>query len=227
MMTRNRKIIFNPAEGVPGASGIQTISAAVMLEFSPIVPVRVVRWGFIATAAISDNATGTLTLTGNLWPTTHSATSATVGSTTSNTGTGYNSSNAPTFYVDTAGGSLTVPNSLLNAGGGIAAGAVAWHNVNPQTSQTGGYYPAADTALIAPGGVDTQLLIYPGQSFVINCTAAPSTPGSAKFFVDVEEQAFVADFNNNAAVVSGYPSTNGTTPTPSWPFAHTVLNYQS
>lgn len=224
-----RRTIQNPAEGLVSSFAITYAAGpTVMLQYQPAKPCRIVRWGTVVTTTASDNASGTLKFTLDVWPTAGSSTSATQGSTaTVQTATGYNSSNAPAFYVDTAGGSVTVPNSLLNAGGGLLAGSVVWHNVNPQATQTGGYYPAADTALIPPGGVDTQLVIYPGQSVVITCRAVGSTAGAGKFFLEIEEQAFNADFNNNPMVVSGYPNTNGTTPTPSWPFAHSVYNYQA
>jgi hypothetical protein len=227
MLNFKHRVIQNPAEGLVTGFAITFASSTVMLQFQPSKPVRIVRWGAVVTTTASDSGSATLVFTGNVWPTAGSSASAVVGSTTTvQSANGYNASNAAVFYVDTAGGSLTVPNAQLNAGGGVVAGSVIWHNVNPQATQTGGYYPAPDTALIPPGGVSTQLVIYPGQSFVINCTGVGSTAGAGKLFLEVEEQPFVADFNNNALVVSGYPS-NSTTPTPSLPFAHAAFNYQS
>jgi hypothetical protein len=110
--------------------------------------------------------------------------------------TSYNASNTPQFYVDTGGGTLTIANALLVSPATVPIGSVLWHTVNPQAAQTGGYYPAPDTSLIPPGGVNTGLVIYPGQSFQIYCvTGTTSTPGHGKFFIDIEEQAFVADYN--------------------------------
>lgn len=226
-MQNIHEIIYAPPNGTVGA---QTTYAAstVMLTYTPSRPVRIIRWGTIVTTAPVSTNTTTLQFQGNIWPTANVNTNAIAGATTSIQATGYNSSNSPLFYVDTAGGTLTIANALLVSPATVPIGSVLWHNVNPQAAQTGGYYPAPDTALIPPGGVATQLVIYPGQSFVINCVAVPnSVAGAGKFFLEVEEQAFVADYNNNPMVVTGYPSGNGTTPTPSWPFAVASFNAQS
>lgn len=227
MMTNVRRTIITPAEGLSTDVTFAGSNTA-MAVFAPYKPYRIIRWGVIITVAPVDTGSATLQFRGDVFPTPIGTGSIlATGSTTSNSGTGYNSSNAPVFYVDTGGGTLTVPNSQLKSPATVPIGTLIFHTVNPQAAQTGGYYPAPETALIPPGGVDTQLVIFPGQSFQVTCTAVPSTPGHGKIFIDVEEQAFVADFNNNAFVLSGYPSSNGTTPTPSWPFYVGSLNYQS
>lgn len=227
MLTNVRRTIITPAEGL--VTDVTFVAATAMATFAPYKPYRIIRWGAIVTIAPVDNASNTLQFRGDVYPTPiGTGTKVATGSTTSNANTGYNSTNQPTFYVDTGGGTLTVPNAQLVSPATVPIGTVLFHTVNPQAAQTGGYYPAPDTALIPPGGVNTQLVIYPGQSFQIFCVGVPaSTAGHGKFFIDVEEQAFTADFNNNAMVVSGYPNTNGTTPTPSWPFSVGSLNYQS
>lgn len=225
-MQNIHEIIYSPPNGSVG-SQVTFAASTSMLTYTPSRPVRIIRWGAIVTTAPVDTGTANLQFTGDLWPTANVNTGKTTGSTTSIQATGYNASNSPLFYVDTAGGSLTILNAQIKSPATVPIGSVLWHNVNPQAAQTGGYYPAPDTALIPPGGVDTQLVIYPGQSFVINCVSVGTTPGAGKFFLEVEEQAFVADYNNNPMVVTGYPSSNGTTPTPSWPFAVAAFNAQS
>lgn len=229
-MLNNHRYIMFPPEGQTSAPDVTFAASTAMATFAPWKPYRIIRWGVVVTVAPVDNASNTLAFRGDIYPTPiGTGTKVATGSTaTVQTANGYNASNAAVFYVDTGGGTLTVPNSQLVSPATVPIGTVLWHNVNPQATQAGGYYPAPDTALIPPGGVSTQLVIYPGQSFQVFCTAVPaSAPGHGKFVLEVEDQAFVADFNNNAMVVSGYPNTNGTTPTPSWPFSVGSLNYQS
>jgi hypothetical protein len=226
-LDRIRRPIMTPAEGL--LTDVTYAATTAMATFAPAnKPYRIIRWGTTVTVAPVDNSTNTLAFRGDVYPTPiGTGTKVFTGATVSNTSTGYNSSNSVTNYIDTGGGTLTVPNVQLVSPATVPIGTVLWHNVNPQAAQTGGYYPAPDTALIPPGGVSIQLVIFPGQSFQIFCTAVGSTPGHGKFWIEVEELAFVADYNNNALVLSGYPSTNGTTPTPSWPFSVGSLNYQS
>jgi hypothetical protein len=228
MLDYKHRIIQNPAEGLVTSPGITFVSSTTnMLLFNPSRPVRIVRWGVvIMTTATDAGSSHGLKFTCNTYTAAAATGTQVTGSTTSFGGasTGYNASNNPVFYIDTAGGSLSVPNSVLAAG--LAVGTVLWHNVNPQVSQTGGYYPAADTALIPPGGVNTGLVIYPGQSCSIQCADIGSTAGAGKIWLEVEEQPFVVDYNNNQYAVTGYPA-NGTTPTPSNVAGNTMINYQS
>ena len=62
---------------------------------------------------------------------------------------------------------------------------------------------------------------------VINCTAIPSTSGVGKMWMEIEEQAFVADYNNNPLVQTGLQGTPAILPTPSDPVANKFYNYQS
>ena len=229
-----RHIVYSPAEGLPGAAGTSsiTISAADMLLYYPTRPVRVVRWGFIATAKISDSGSNTLSLACSLRPEASSASNEVVGATTAvSTQTGYNSTSLPAYYTDLAGGTITVPNSVLTASAGVPIGSMLYHTVWPQTAGTfltsggtGSYYPnpsqnvssAGAYTLSPPGGVSTQFVVYPGQCVAIKVVAtAPSTPGNGKFWLEVEEQAFTAPLNNNQLAVTGVPS--GIWPTPSDP----------
>lgn len=221
MLNYYHRIITAPAEGV--GTPVVFTSAAAVLTYSPTRPVRIVRWGAVISTAVT-HASNNFVLRGDYCPLPNAGGTIVTGSTATFGGnTVYNASNAPTGYIDTAGGTATVLNASL---GSLTAGVVFWHNVNSQAAQTGGYYPAPDTALIPPGGVDTQLVVFPGASFRIFCVNA-MTAGQGFLFLEIEEQAFVSDFNNNAIVVSGYPSTNGTTPTPSWPFQVGLVNAQS
>lgn len=223
------RMIQNPAEGLVTSPFIQFATTTAMLLFTPSRPCRIVRWGVVVgnTAPVAAS-TVTLKFTGDVFAAPGGT--QTTGSTTSFGGasTSYNSSNSPVFYVDTAGGSLTVPVAAITAATQtVVAGSVLWHNVNPQVSQTGGYYPAPDTALISPGGVDTQLLIYPGQQFQVTCaTVGTTTAGYGKIFLEVEEQGFVADYNNNQLVTTGVQPT-AILPTPSSPLAWFAVNAQS
>lgn len=229
MMTLNRRTLMTPADGL--ITDVPFAATTAMATFAPSDrPYRIIRWGTICTVAPVDTGSANLAFRGDVYPTPiGSGTKVFTGATATFGGasTSYNASNTPQFYVDTGGGTLTIANALLVSPATVPIGSVLWHTVNPQAAQTGGYYPAPDTSLIPPGGVNTGLVIYPGQSFQIYCVTVGSTPGHGKFFIDVEEQAFVADYNNNPQVVSGYPSTNGTTPTPSWPFSVAAFNAQS
>lgn len=216
------RTVMDPAEGSGSPITITTAGTAV-LTLTPARPVRIIRYGVIVTTAITATSNN-MQLVGNAYAGPNASGTKTTGSTVTFGGNSvYNASNAPTGYIDTAGGTCTVANANLSS---LTAGVVLWHDVNPQAAQTGGYYPAPDTALIPPGGVSTQLVIYPGQSFQV-VSANTMTAGAVIGFVEIEDQAFTADFNNNAMVVSGYPSTNGTTPTPSWPFAYSPVNAQA
>jgi hypothetical protein len=223
MLNILHKIYQNPAEGLVTAAAI-TFSTATMMVVTPPRPIRVIRWGAIITTAAADNASATLKFTCDIWPVANASTNAISGATSTITGsTGYNSTTPPAFYVDTAGGSLTVPNALLTASGGLKIGSTIYHNVNPQSGATAypanpsvtTYYPQPDAANAAPGGVSTQLVIYPGNSVAIVCAAVGNTAGAGKIWMEVEELAFVADLNNNAAAATGIPST--IVPTPSDP----------
>ena len=93
-----RHIVYHPAEGLIGAAATSTvtISAAQLLLYLPTRPVRVVRWGFIASAKILDNASGVLTLKCNLLPELTATGNVVTGATTSvSTQTGYNSTSLP------------------------------------------------------------------------------------------------------------------------------------
>lgn len=216
------RTITNPAEGSGGTPITITTAATKFLTLTPSRPMRIVRWGCLVTTAITATSNA-FQMQGNAYAGPNATGTETAGATTTvQNGTGYNSSNTPALYYDTAGGTATVANANL---GSVTAGVMVWHNVNMQAPQTGGYYPAPDTALIPPGGVDTQLVIYPGQSFVL-ASVNTLTAGAVIGFVEVEDLSFVADYNNNPMVLSGYPSSNGTTPTPSWPFAFTPINAQ-
>jgi hypothetical protein len=223
-----RQTLRTPAAGL--STDVTYAASTIMATFAPANrPYRIIRWGTTVTVAPVDTGSAKLAFRGDVLPTPigTGTTVATGATTTVQSANGYNSSNSLAFYVDTGGGTLTVPNAQLVSPAVVAIGTVVWHNVNPQATQTGGYYPAADTALISPGGASVQLVIWPGQSFNIYCTNVSSTPGHGVFWIEVEEMSFVADYNNTAAVLSGYPSSNGTTPTPSWPFSVASLNYQS
>jgi len=217
------RMISNPPEGNAGGGTIPLMtSAAAVMTYNPSRPVRIVRYGIIVTTAIT-HASNNFQLRGDYCPLVQAGGTIVTGATaTVQQASGYNSSNSPVFNVDTAGGTATVLNANL---GSLAIGAVMWHNVNPQAAQTGGYYPAPDTALIPPGGVDTGLVIYPGNSFRIFCVNGMTT-GAGVVFLEIEEQSFTSDFNNNQLLVTGYPN-NGTIPTPSSPFAVSAVNAQS
>jgi hypothetical protein len=227
MFDYKHRTIQNPAEGLVTSPGITFVSSATnMLLFNPSRPVRIVRWGVvIMTTATDAGSTHGLKFTCDTYTSAGATGTHVTGSTTSFGGanTGYNASNNPVFYIDTAGGSLSVPNAVLALG--LAVGTVLWHNVNPLTSQTGGYYPAPDTALISPGGVSTQLVIYPGQSVSIACADIGSTAGAGKIFLEVQEQPFQVDYNNNQLAVTGVLST--IVPTPSSVAGNVIINYQS
>ena len=229
MMTLNRRTLLTPADGL--ITDVTFAASTAMATFAPSDrPYRIVRWGTIVTVAPVDTGSANLQFRGDIYPTpigsgTKVATGATA--TFGGASTSYNASNAPQFYVDTGGGTLTITNAQLKSPATVPIGSVLWHTVNPQAAGGSGYYPDPDTALTPPGGVDIQLVIFPGQSFQIYCVGVGSTAGHGKFFIDIEEQAFVADYNNNPQVTSGYPSTNGTTPTPSWPFSVAAFNAQS
>lgn len=231
-----RRIIAQPTDGTLGYSTTTcgttptTSNAGVMLYFAPTRPSRVVRWGYIVGSVMQDNASATFTMKCNLWPELVTSTNAVTGLTTAvSTQTGYNSSSLPAYYTDLAGGTITVSNATLTNGTGIVAGSMLYHNVFPQTGNSsllGGlstYYPAPEQTvssvgaytLVPPGGVSTQFVVWPGQAVVLVCTAVGATPGAAKFWLEIEEQAFVAPNNNNPNVTTGVPS--AIRPTPSDP----------
>lgn len=237
MINYVRRTIQNPAEGLVTSAAI-TFSTASMLVMTPAKPVRIIRWGTIVTTAPVAGNTVTLKFTGDVWPNANVNTNAVSGSTASFGGSNsaYNASNQPVFYVDTAGGSLTVPVAAITvATATVVIGSVLWHNVNPQAAQDStGYYPAPDTSFYPPGGVSTQLVIFPGQSFVITCASVgTTTAGAGKMWVEIEEQPFQADYNNNPGVLSGFPtgnisgSSSSIIPSPSSPFAFAGINAQS
>ena len=211
-------VYYSPPAGIVGSGAAVTFSASTTTPIATWTwarPVRIIRWGAIITTAATDNSTSTLKFTGNLWYQANVNTNQVAGATTTITSaTGYNSSNMPAFYSDTAGGSLTVPNALLTGTGGLAIGSVIYHNVNPQAA-TSNYYPANPEITISStgalsvtsgGGLDTQLVIYPGYTFAIMSTTVPNTAGAGVMFVEVEEQAFVAPYNNNQLAVTGVPA---------------------
>jgi hypothetical protein len=220
------RVITNPAEGQT-TTPVTFVAATNLMIYTPVRPIRVVRWGVILTTA--PTGTGPLQFVGNTATLPQGGGTVVTGASTLIQATGYNASNSPQFFVDTAGGSLTLPAASF---GSVVAGSMLWHTVNAQTAQAGGYYPAPDTALIPPGGVDTQLVIYPGQSFIIrSVTVGGTTAGAGVIWLEEEELAFQADFSNNPMVLSGIPGgfglTGSITPTPSLPFPYAPFNGQS
>lgn len=221
------RVITNPAIGTTGAY-IGVSAAADILRYSPPTPILILRWGLLATTTIND-ATNALKMTCDLRPTVGSDVGRLTGATfTVAVGAGYNAAGQPAFYVDYGGAGTT-----LGLGGGsitltagtsqLAAGKGVFHNVNPQapTSSTiaggvisslSGTYPAPDTAFVAPGGVDTQFVVYPGQEVLIR--VQPNAPGAGAgiAFLDIVELPFVGDNNNYANVASLVPSSIAPTP---------------
>lgn len=212
MLDYKHRIIGNPAEGSTTASVAVTSSTNVLI-FAPWRPVRVIRWGMVCITTVNDS-TNALTLTCDLRPTAGSDTNRVTGATTVVAAqSGWNASNLPAFYYDAAGGSITLTASTSQ----VAAGAAVYHNVNPAKPSTtySPYYPDPDTALDSPGGVNTGFVVYPGQEVVIKVQTTAPNAGAGKFFLEVEEQAFVAPGNNLPNLATGVPS--AIVPTPSRP----------
>lgn len=223
----NYKRITNPSQG--GTASYVNVTAGDVFRYSPGGPCQVLRWGFIATTTVNDG-TNALKLTCDLRPTAGSDTGRLTGATyTVASGSGYNASATPAFYIDyggtgttlgLGGGSLTVAASTT----AVVAGKGVYHTLNPQapTGSTlvsglitvlGGYYPAAQTANVAPGGVDTQFVVYPGQEVLIASHATAPGAGAGIYFMEVLEMSFTGDNNNYGNVASGVPA--GISPTPS------------
>src|SRR5260370_1423121 len=97
-----RHVVLNPAEGLgPVGSAITfTTAGTACLIYSPARPVRVVRYGVVV--KVAPTGSNPLVLRGDVFPQPMAGGAAVVGATTSTAGTGYNSSNAPTFFVDTS-----------------------------------------------------------------------------------------------------------------------------
>lgn len=198
--------LSNPPQGA--TSGYVSVTVAGdILRVAPVAPIQIVRWGFDAAVGVAD-ATNALKLTGDVRPTMGSNTGRTTGATTTvSSQTGYNASSQPAFLTDTAGGSLT----LTAAASQLAAGKGVSHEVNPQAgSGSPSLYPQPDTAFSAPGGVDTQLVIYPGQEFVIAVQATAPAAGSGSAWVEYRELANVGP--GYAGLATVIPSSISPTP---------------
>lgn len=179
MQQKLHHVITQPSEG-NNSAGYATVAAGAKLIYSPSRPVQVVRWGFLCTTTVNDG-TNALKLTGDVRPTIGSASGQVTGATATVQATqGYNAAGQPALFTDTAGGSLTLTASASQ----VAAGAGVYHNVNPQAAVS------PSTIYPAVGGVDTQLVIYPGQEFVITSQATAPSAGNGVYFVEVEELAF-------------------------------------
>lgn len=183
-MTMNalHHVVYNPAEGV-NTGGYDTVAAGDKLIYSPSRPVRIVRWGFLCTTTVND-ATNALKLTGDVRVTVGSDTGRVGGSTaTVQAASGYNAAGQPALFQDTAGGSLTLTASASQ----VAAGKGVYHFMNPQAgSGSPAIYPAVDGTQKA----DTQLVIYPGQEFIIKSNATAPAAGAGVYFVEIEELPF-------------------------------------
>lgn len=173
--------ITNPPRGVAGAY-ISVAAAGDVFRYSAPAPFQVLRWGFIATTTVSD-ATNGLKLTGDVRTTAGSDVGRTTGSSaTVASASGYNASGSPAFITDTAGGSLTVTAAATQ----VAAGKGVYHDMNPQAViSPENLYPRPDTAFVPPGGVDTQLVIYPGQEFLIAVQPVAPNAGAGILFIEV------------------------------------------
>lgn len=224
MINYLHRFITNPADmgGTTAGQATLTGANAIIQTLTALRPMRIVRYGVIVTTAIT--GAGAFQLQMNFKPGPLYASGTVVNGATAivQTASGYNSSNSPVFYVDTAGGTCTVPNASLS---NLVVGAVLYHTVNPQAAQTGGYYPAPATAFIPPGGVDTQLWLAPGNSVQIVSVNA-MTAGAVVSFIEVEEQGWVGDFNNNQILPTGVQPAS-ILPTPSSPAQVGIFNGQS
>ena len=212
MLNYYHRTVNNPAEGTTAAP-IALTSAANVLIYRSHRPFRVVRWGLTVTTTIND-ATNALVLSCDLRPTAGSDVGRITGtSTVISAQSGWNASALPQFQYDLAGGTIT-----MTAGASqLAAGQVAYHDVNPQkpSATYTPYYPDPDTAFDSPGGVSTQFVVYPGQEVVIAVQPTAPGAGAGTIFLAIEEQAFQGSKSNNPVVVSGVPSS--IRPTPSDP----------
>lgn len=177
--------VTNPSQGSTAA--YISVAAGDVFRLSPNAPIRIVRWGFICTTTVND-ATNALKLTGDIRVTAGTDTGRVTGATTVVASQqGYNASNLPAFNTDAAGGSLT----LVASASQVAAGKGVYHDLNPQTgSGSPLLYPQPDTAFVSPGGVDTQLVVYPGQEFLIKSQATAPAAGAGIFFVEFEALGF-------------------------------------
>lgn len=182
---RHRFVTY-PSLGDPATAYKVVTSAANVFRLTPSVPIQIIRWGLIATTTVNDGANG-LKLTGDVRPTAGSDSSRVTGASTSVASqTGYNATGQPGFYYDTAGGSITLTASATQ----LVAGKFAYHDVAPQAPQSSGYYPDPDTVQASPGGVDTQLVIYPGQEFLIAVQATAPGAGAGVLFAEFLELPF-------------------------------------
>ena len=211
MLFYQHRMITNPAEGASGGTGYPTVAAGTKLAYAPPKPIRVVRWGFICTTTVNDG-TNALKLTCDLR-------AVAGGSTVTGTSTviaaqsGWNAPNLPPVLYDLNGGSLT----LVAGTSQVAAGAVVYHEVASQkpSATFSPYYPDPQTAFDAPGGVNAEFAVYPGQEVLITSQATAPAAGAGIFFLEVEELAFTGSGNNYPRIGTGVPS--GITPTPSDP----------
>lgn len=180
------KNVQNPAEGQAAAGAetyVSVTTAQDILVWAPSKPVQIVRWGFIATTTVNDGANA-LKLRGDFRPTAGSNAGRVNGVTTTvAASSGYNAAGQPALFSDTAGGTLTLTPSATQ----VVAGQGVYHQVNPQTAGATGVYPAPDTSPGAGAGVDTQLVIYPGQEFVLTIVATAPAAGAGVFFVEARE----------------------------------------
>lgn len=176
------KTVQAPAEG--SNSYVSVTTSGDKLIYSPSRPVQIVRWGFIATTTVND-ATNALKLRGDVRVTAGTDTGRVNGATTTvASSSGYNAAGQPALFSDTSGGTLTLTASASQ----VAAGKGVYHNVNPQVAPAGStVYPNPDTVAAAGAGVDTQLVIYPGQEFIITNLATAPAAGAGIFFVEVRE----------------------------------------
>ena len=185
------QVVYNPSPGpVPTYKLVTT--ATQVLQFAPSKPAQIVRWGFLCKTTVND-ATNALVLSGDVWPVIGSNSNAIAGSTTvvSST-TGYNAAGSPALYSDTAGGSLTLTASATQ----VVAGKGVYHTMNPQKASSGSYYPVPGSTQPA----DTQLVIYPGQQFVISVAATAPSAGDGIFFVEYKDLPFQGLQYNAAGV---------------------------
>src|SRR5216684_1341619 len=122
------KRVTNPQDGSTAA--YISVATGDVLGWAPGAPIVVVRWGFVATTLVND-AVNALKLTLDLRVTAGTDTGRVTGATTTLQGaTGYNASNQPNLFADTAGGSLT----LVASASQVAAGKGVWHDMNPQAA---------------------------------------------------------------------------------------------
>lgn len=187
--TQHRIASF-PCMGDPTGTYKVVTSAADVFKLTPSAPIQILRWGMICTTTVNDATAGHgLKLTGDVRITAGSDSGRVTGlSTLVSAQTGYNGPSQPAFYYDTAGGSIKIQPSATQ----VVAGNFIYHTLAPQVPGTSNYYPDADTYFVSPGGVDTQLVIYPGQEFIIGVVADATVPsaGAGSFFCEFLQLPF-------------------------------------